>query len=84
MGWRQLKIHLLWKKVVFLLGAIFLTTVLFAQTDKKDDKQLTKEVKEKAVRNARRDAKKWRKIREINGNKLDLDVENQKWWKTNS
>ncbi len=71
------------KKIVLLLsGTIFLSTVLFAQTDKKTDRQLTSEIKEKAVRNARKDAKKLKKEGwNVNPGALPLEKTLENSWK---
>ena len=71
------------KKITLLLSAtIFLSTVLFAQTDKKLDRQLTQEIKEKAVREARKEAKKQKKEGwNVNPGALPLEKTLENAWK---
>jgi len=75
------------KKLLLLsVCAIFFSASLFAQTSKKElkkeDRELTKEVKEKAVRNARRDARKMKKEGwKVNPGTLPLDKLTENAWK---
>lgn len=45
------------KRIFTVFGMIVLCSVLFAQTDNKTDRQLTKEIKDKAIKQARKEAK---------------------------
>jgi len=70
------------KTVLLLLVTVFLSTVLFAQTDKKADRQLTKEIKERAVRQARKEARKLKKEGwTVNPGSLPLDKILENAWK---
>jgi len=70
------------KKVVFLLITVLLSTVIFAQTEKKVDRGLTKEITEKAVKEARKEAKKLAKEGwTVNPGSLPLDKILENAWK---